>query len=152
MIYTPLVKKAMNTAYRAHHGQKDQSGVPYIFHPFYVAEALCNVMPEEAPVCAALLYDVVEDTDITLEELEREFPEEVVRIVALLTHTPGEDYFAYIQRLKKDPVARQIKIMDLHHNMDESRLDGCTNVTDNQKKWRRRKYEKALDMLMCQDT
>ena len=152
MIYTPLVKKAMNTAYRAHHGQNDQSGVPYIFHPFYVAEALCNVMPEETPVCAALLHDVVEDTDITLAELEREFPEEVVRIVALLTHTPGEDYFAYIQRLKKDPTARQIKIMDLHHNMDESRLDGCTNVTDNQKKWWRRKYEKALDMLMCQDT
>lgn len=152
MIYTPLVKKAMNTAYCAHHGQNDQSGVPYIFHPFYVAEALCNVMPEEVPVCAALLHDVAEDTDLTLEELREEFPEEVVRLVALLTHTPGEDYFAYIQRLKMDSVARQIKIMDLHHNMDESRLDGCTNVTDNQKKWWRRKYEKALDMLMRQDT
>ena len=151
MIYTPLVRKAMKTAYDAHHGQNDQSGVPYIFHPFYVAESLCNVMPEEIPVCAALLHDVVEDTELTLEDLEKEFPKEVVKIVALLTHTPGEDYFAYIQRLKKDPVARQIKIMDLHHNMDESRLAGCANVPDNRKKWWRIKYAKALNMLMQQD-
>jgi len=75
----------------------------------------------------------------------------VVKIVALLTHTPGEDYFAYIQKLKKDPIARKIKIMDLHHNMDESRLNGCTGVTDNQKKWWRIKYKKALDILMDKD-
>lgn len=151
MIYTPLVQKAMKTAYEAHHGQSDQSGVPYIFHPFYVAEILCRVMPEETPVCAALLHDVVEDTDLTLEELAKEFPKEVVKIVALLTHTPGEDYFAYIQKLKNDPIARKIKIMDLHHNMDESRLNGCTGVTDNQKKWWRIKYKKALDILMDKD-
>lgn len=151
MIYTPLIRKAMKTAYCAHHGQNDQSGVPYIFHPFYVAEALCNVLPEETAVCAALLHDVAEDTDITLEELGKEFPEEVVRLVALLTHTPGENYLAYIQRLKKDPVARQIKIMDLHHNMDESRLAGCADVTESQKKWRRGKYAKALDLLMGRD-
>ena len=141
----------MQTAYQAHHGQNDQSGVPYIFHPFYVAESLCNVMPEEIPICAALLHDVVEDTDITLEDLEKEFPKEVVQVVALLTHTPGEDYFAYIQKLKQNPIARQIKIMDLHHNMDETRLDGCANVTDNQRRWRHTKYTKALDMLMQQD-
>ncbi len=152
MLYTPLVQKAMKTAYDAHHGQNDQSGVPYIFHPFYVAESLCNVMPEESAVCAALLHDVVEDTKVTLEDLEKEFPKEVVRLVDLLTHTPGEDYFAYIQRLKQEPAARQIKIMDIHHNMDESRLDGCIHVTHNQKKWRRRKYAKALDLLMQQDS
>ena len=70
MIYTPLTNKAMRLAYAAHQGQTDQAGLPYIFHPFHLAEQ----MEDEISVCAALLHDVVEDTPITLEELEQEFP------------------------------------------------------------------------------
>ena len=70
MIYTPLTVKAMNVAYNAHHGQKDKAGAPYIFHPIHVAEQ----MEDETTTCIALLHDVLEDTSVTLAELEREFP------------------------------------------------------------------------------
>ena len=75
--------KALKIAYKAHHNQFDHSGVPYIFHPYFVAELVSNVMPEEVPVCVALLHDVVEDTDVTLEQLEQEFPKEITEIVAI---------------------------------------------------------------------
>ena len=75
MIYTPLTKAAMEIAYRAHHGQLDKSGVPYIFHPIHLAEQ----MVDEVTVCVALLHDVVEDTDITFEALEGEgFTAEII--------------------------------------------------------------------------
>ena len=65
MIYTPLTMKAMKIAYDAHHGQVDKSGVPYIFHPCHLAEQ----MTDEVSTCVALLHDVAEDTDVTLEQL-----------------------------------------------------------------------------------
>ena len=74
MIYTPLTNKAQRIAYDAHQGQTDKSGQPYIFHPYHLAEQ----MTDEVSVCVALLHDVVEDTAVTFEELEREFPPEVV--------------------------------------------------------------------------
>ena len=64
MIYTPLTNKAMRLAYDAHHGQADKSGLPYIFHPYHLAEQ----MTDEITVCAALLHDVVEDTSVNIEE------------------------------------------------------------------------------------
>ena len=70
MIYTPITKLALNTAYKAHEGQLDRSGLPYIFHPYHVAEQ----MKDETTCAIALLHDVVEDTDMTLEELEKLFP------------------------------------------------------------------------------
>ena len=63
MVYTPLTIKAMKLAYAAHHGQTDKSGVPYIFHPYHVAEQ----MTDEFTTCVALLHDVVEDTGLTLK-------------------------------------------------------------------------------------
>ena len=68
MVYTKLTVKAMKIAYNAHHGQLDRSGAPYIFHPYHLAEQ----MNDEYTVCAALLHDTVEDTDMTIEELEKE--------------------------------------------------------------------------------
>ena len=82
MIYTPLTIKAMKFAYDAHHGQLDYNGIPYIFHPLHLAEQ----MEDEISCCVALLHDVVEDTAVTFEELEQEFPVEVVEVVRLLTH------------------------------------------------------------------
>ena len=74
MLYTDLTKRAMRIAFDAHKNQVDKSGLPYIFHPFHLAEQ----MTEEYAVCAALLHDVAEDTDITLEQMAEEFPEEVI--------------------------------------------------------------------------
>lgn len=148
MIYTPLIQKAMKFAYDAHHGQADQCGVPYVFHPFYVAEMVSGVMPDEVSVCVALLHDVIEDTDVTPEQLEQEFPGEISEIVLLLTHNAEDDYFDYVRNLKKNPVAVQVKAMDLYHNMDESRLAGVDSVTDEQKEWWHKKYSKALGILL----
>ena len=69
-------------AYAAHHGQTDKSGVPYIFHPYHVAEQ----MTDEFTTFVALLHDVVEDTSLTFEELEDQFPKEVLDALRLLTH------------------------------------------------------------------
>ena len=82
MIYTQLTKKAINIAYNAHMGQFDYFGIPYIFHPIHLAEQ----MDTEQECVVAILHDVVEDTDVTIEELEKDFPIEIINAIKLLTH------------------------------------------------------------------
>ena len=119
MIYTPMTRKAMIVAYKAHENQVDRSGVPYIFHPFHVAES----METEAEVCVALLHNVVEDTNYTIEDLRKEgFSEEVLDAVALLTRDKSEEYMDYVYKIKPNAIARKVKLSDLEHNSDESRL------------------------------
>jgi (p)ppGpp synthase/HD superfamily hydrolase len=119
MIYTPMTKKAMVLAYEAHQNQVDRSGVPYIFHPFHLAE----MMQTETEVCVALLHDVLEDTSYTLNDLTNEgFSEEVLEAVVLLTREPQIPYMDYVRRLKSNPIARKVKLADLAHNSDETRL------------------------------
>lgn len=138
MIYTELTIKAMNLAYNAHHGQFDKGGVPYVFHPIHLAEG----MDDEISTCAALLHDTVEDTAVTLEDLTREFPKEVVDAVALLTHADGVDYFDYVRAIRQNPVAVKVKLADLAHNGDPKRV--CNQ--GNQER-RRIKYEAARRIL-----
>mgnify|MGYP004607829671 CR=1 FL=1 len=144
MIYTALTNKAMRIAYAAHEGQVDQSGQPYIFHPFHVAEQ----MNDEASVCAALLHDVVEDTPVTLAQLETEFPREVTEAVRLLTHEKGVSYRDYIRAIRKNPIAKAVKLADLAHNSDESRYAGCPAVSQERLAYRRRKYAEAKTILL----
>ena len=141
MIYTPLTSRAMRIAYDAHHGQTDKAGAPYVFHPFHLAEQ----MPDEASCCAALLHDVVEDTDVTLEAIAAEFPPEVVEAVRLLTHEKGTDYLAYVRALKNHPIARAVKLADLAHNADESRWP---DASPEQRVYFREKYRQAREVLM----
>ena len=141
MIYTPLTSRAMRIAYDAHHGQTDKAGAPYIFHPFHLAEQ----MPDEASCCAALLHDVVEDTDVTLEAIAAEFPPEVVEAVRLLTHEKGTDYLEYVRALKDNPIARTVKLADLAHNSDESRWP---DASPEQRAYFREKYRRAREVLM----
>ena len=142
MIYTPLTNKAMGIAYAAHHGQVDYNGIPYIFHPIHLAEQ----MEDEVSCCAALLHDVVEDTDVTLEDLAREFPPEVIRVVDLLTHRKDVDYFDYVRAIKADPTAVKIKLADLDHNSDQSRCVGAGLSEEKLAYWRE-KYQKAREIL-----
>lgn len=143
MIYTPLTNKALRLAYAAHHGQTDKSGQPYIFHPYHLAEQ----MTDEISTCAALLHDVVEDTAVTIEELEQEFPKEVTGILRLLTHEKGTDYFDYVRAIKGNPVAVKVKLADLAHNSDETRFAGCDEIPAEQLvKWRE-KYARARRIL-----
>lgn len=143
MIYTQLTKRAMRIAYDAHHGQIDKGGDPYIFHPFHLAEQ----MEDEASTCAALLHDVIEDTTVTLEELEQEFPREVTDALRLLTHEEGVPYLEYVSAIGQNPIARAVKLADLAHNSDETRLAGCDQVSDELRERLRGKYARAMAIL-----
>lgn len=143
MIYTPLTIRAMSVAYDAHHGQLDKSGVPYVLHPLHLAEQ----MDDEISCCAALLHDVVEDTEVTLEQLAKEFPAQVVEAVRLLTHNPDTDYYDYVRSIKGNPIAVKVKLADLAHNMDASRFSGV-EVPNERIGYFRDKYTKALAILL----
>ena len=139
MLYTDLTKRAMRIAFDAHKDQVDKSGLPYVFHPFHLAEQ----MTDEISVCAALLHDVAEDTDITLEQLAQEFPEEVIAALRLLTHDDAVPYMDYVARVKGNPLAAAVKLADLRHNSDVTRLD----VVDEKTRERVAKYAAAIRLL-----
>ncbi len=143
MIYTLLTKKAMKIAYEAHKNQYDISGVPYIFHPMIVASS----MQDEITTCVALLHDVAEDTEISLEQLAEEFPESIMEPLRLLTHKEGTDYFEYIKKIKTNKNALKVKLSDIKHNMDESRIVGV-DVPKEKLDWWRFKYKRALEILL----
>lgn len=142
MIYTPLTKRAAEIAYNAHMGQRDKAGMPYIFHPYHVAEQ----MKDEMTVCAALLHDVAEDTAVTLEELAKEFPPQVIEALRLLTHDPKDDYMDYVAKIKGNPIARAVKIEDLKHNSDISRMSKDSPLYERALALRK-KYAAALALL-----
>ena len=146
MIYTPMTRKALLVACQAHKGQQDCSGLPYIFHPYHVAEQ----MNDEFTTCIALLHDVMEDTDVTEEELAKQFPEEVIEVLRLLTHDHAISYTDYIRKLSKNPAAKAVKLADIAHNMDESRVSGTDVPKERLQHWHR-KYTEALKILAQQD-
>ena len=140
MIYTEKTKKAMKLCYEAHKDQVDKTGVPYVFHPFHVAEQ----MTSEASTIVALLHDVVEDTDYTLDDIAAAgFGKEIVDAVALMTHEDDVPYLDYVAKLKDNPIAREVKLADLAHNSDQSRL----GEIDEETRQRLEKYEKAKAIL-----
>lgn len=143
MIYTELTCKAMEIAYDAHHGQLDKNGVPYIFHPYHLAEQ----MTDELTACTALLHDVVEDTGTSISKLEKIFPHEVTDAVKLLTHDKKDDYFDYVRKISTDPIAKAVKKADLLHNSDMSRYIGDNMKNDPENLKRLEKYKKALKLL-----
>ena len=140
MIYTDKTKKAMKFCFKAHKDQVDKSGMPYVFHPFHVAEQ----MTAEATTIVALLHDVVEDTDYTLEDIAAEgFGKEILEAVALMTHEDDVPYLDYVAKLKENPIARAVKLADLAHNSDLSRI----GEIDEETKQRLEKYKKARAIL-----
>lgn len=141
MIYTELTNEAMKIAYRAHHGQVDKGGIPYIFHPYHLAEQ----MADEYTTCVALLHDVMEDTDTTFEELAAIFPKEVMDALTLLTHEDGVDYYEYVAKIKDNPIAKTVKLADLTHNSDQTRMAGMADPAA-LKRWEE-KYRKAFEIL-----
>ena len=144
MIYTDKTKKAMKLCFEAHKGQVDKTGVPYVFHPFHVAEQ----MTDEATTVVALLHDVVEDTEYTLEDIAAlGFGQDIVGAVALMTHEDDVPYLDYVARLKSNPLARVVKLADLAHNSDLSRL----GKVDDETRRRLEKYKKAIALLNSKD-
>ena len=139
-LYTPLINKALKIAYDAHYGQTDKSGTPYIYHPAFLAAQ----MDTEEEIVTALLHDVVEDTTVTLSDLEREgFPPTVIDAVRLLTHKSGS-YLGGIIGLEKNPIAVKVKLADLRHNNNPTRN---ANLPPDEAARLREKYDEAERLL-----
>ena len=140
MIYTEKTKKALKLCFEAHKEQVDKTGMPYVFHPFHLAEQ----MDTEETTIVALLHDVVEDTDYTIGDLiNMGFDKAVTDAVALLTHEDSVEYMDYVRLIKKNPIAKTVKLADLRHNSDLSRL----NVIDEKAISRTEKYKNAIALL-----
>lgn len=142
MIYTDNTKKALKLCFAAHKEQKDKSGLPYVFHPFHLAEQ----MEDEESTVVALLHDVAEDTDYTLEDIAAMgFSRNVMEALALLTHDEAVPYMEYVKALRNNLIARRVKLADLRHNSDLSRLDA--NQIDEKALARVKKYTEAMRIL-----
>ena len=140
MIYTDQTKKALKLCFEAHKEQVDKSGLPYVFHPFHLAEQ----MRTEETTVVALLHDVIEDTSYTREDLAKMgFSEAVLTALTLLTHEEGVDYMDYVRAIKENPIARAVKLADLEHNSDLTRMD----AVDGKTLARREKYLRAKALL-----
>jgi (p)ppGpp synthase/HD superfamily hydrolase len=140
MIYTVLTKKALKLCFEAHKEQVDKSDMPYVFHPFHLAEQ----MTDETTTVVALLHDIVEDTDVSFKDLEKQgFSDEIINALKLLTHDENTPYMEYVGEIKKNNIATKVKLADLRHNSDLSRL----SVIDEKALKRKAKYEKAIKFL-----
>lgn len=140
MIYTPDTKKALKLCFEAHKDQTDKAGLPYVFHPFHVAEQ----MPNEKATLVALLHDVIEDTSYTLQDLrDMGFDEDVLSALALMTHDKSVLYMDYVARIKENALARTVKLADLRHNSDLTRLDDINEAA----LARVEKYNAAIRLL-----
>ncbi|MBD5550315.1 MAG: GTP pyrophosphokinase [Lachnospiraceae bacterium] len=141
MIYTKLTKIAMKLCFEKHKSQVDKCGLPYPFHPFHVAES----MVDEESTCVALLHDILEDTDTTTDDLiSLGFTPAIIEAVCLMTHDDNMPYLEYVTQIKANPIARAVKISDLMHNSDLTRLDTISERDVE----RVEKYKKALDILL----
>lgn len=135
-----IVDLALSIARRAHEGQLDKAEVDYIEHPIYVA----SQVDTEEEKAVALLHDVIEDSPVSAEELlQAGLPETVVTAVQVLTKKKEQDYQTYLETVKKNPLARVVKLADLKHNSDLSRL---SSITEKDRE-RLKKYKKAIDFL-----
>lgn len=133
-------EKAYRIAKKAHLGQVDKAGEDYIKHP----EKVASFVKTDEEKAVAYLHDVIEDTELTLEDLyEYGFSKEILEAVDIITKKRGEDYQSYLNSVKKNKLARAVKLADLRHNSDLTRL---TEVTEKDIK-RKEKYQKAIDFL-----
>lgn len=139
MFYSELVRKASIISFHAHKEDTDKGGYPYAYHPFFLAVQ----MEDEDSVCVALLHDVIEDHgDIySFETLQSEgFNNRIIDALRLLTHDDRVPYMEYVKAISKDPIAKKVKIADLKHNLDASRING-------QRTKKADLYREALDYL-----
>ena len=132
--------RAIAIAAIAHDGQVDKGNYDYIYHPLHVM----NQMKTKEEKIVAILHDVVEDSDITINDLKNcGFSKSVITALEILTRKDGETYFEYIERVRCFSLAKSVKIADLEHNMDIRRLSKI-NTSDTR---RLAKYQKAWALL-----
>lgn len=133
------MNRALEIALYAHEDQRDKAGKTYIIHPVRVMK---NVQTDREKI-VALLHDVVEDSDVSFEELEKDFSEEIIEAVKCLTKREDQSYDHYIENIRENPIAREVKKADLRDNLDIERLNKLTE--DDFK--RLKKYHKSLEKL-----
>ncbi|WP_042166471.1 HD domain-containing protein [Paenibacillus gorillae] len=134
------IETAISVALQAHKGQTDKGGMPYILHPLAVMNRV-STMEEKI---AAVLHDVVEDSNVTFEQLRQlGFSAEIVEAVQGLTKQEGESYASFVARAAANPIARMVKVADIQENMDLSRIKE-PSAEDLQ---RLEKYRAALEQL-----
>ncbi|MFC2099671.1 HD domain-containing protein [Candidatus Bipolaricaulota bacterium] len=140
----PTLEKAIMIAARAHSGQVDKAGQPYILHPLRVMLQVSGLHER----MAAVLHDVVEDTDMTLEDLAGEgFPEAVIKAVEALTKRKGETRMQAAKRAAANPMARAVKTADVTDDMNLDRIKRPT-ARDS---LRLKEYEEVLALLASYD-
>jgi (p)ppGpp synthase/HD superfamily hydrolase len=138
-----LLERAVQIAAKAHAGQKDKYGAPYLLHPLRVMDRV-RTLPEKI---VAVLHDVVEDTSWTFDDLRGEgFPEEIIAALKCVTKRANEDYEEFVRRSASNSLARRVKIADLEDNMDLRRLESVTE----QDVPRLEKYLKAWRQLSAE--
>lgn len=130
--------KALVISMKAHKGQKDKAGKKYIFHPIKVAMLSKGYKTK----IVALLHDVIEDSEVTIEDLSKHFDEDIVLAVDCITKK-GQDYQEYLNIVKNNELARKVKIADLTHNSNLNRLEKITEID----RMRKEKYLKAIEFL-----
>lgn len=112
-------QRAYALAKKAHLGQKDKGGNDYIEHP----KAVASMMDTDIEKAVAYLHDVVEDTKISFDDLkEYGFPNQIIEAVKALTKQKNESYDVYIDRVIRNPIAKKVKLADMKHNSDITRI------------------------------
>lgn len=132
--------KAVIIMFNAHLGQKDKAGKPYFLHPIRVSKKTIDKRSK----IVALLHDVLEDSNKYRLDDFSFLDEEQNEALRLLTHSKNEDYFSYIEKIRKNQIARKVKIADLEDNMNLNRIK---DITEKDKK-RYLKYTKAKNILL----
>ena len=140
MAYSTDVEAARLLATQAHSGQTDKAGLPYITHP----ERVAGRLEDPAVQVVGWLHDTMEDTAVTLSEIEAQFGPETAAAVGAISRRDGEKWSDYLGRVAANPVARQVKISDL---IDNSNLGRIPHVTMKDVK-RQTRYNKALEKLL----
>jgi (p)ppGpp synthase/HD superfamily hydrolase len=134
------LEKALSIAAQAHEGQRDKAGAPYILHPLRVMLK----MKTEDEMIVAVLHDVIEDSDLTIDLLRQEgFASEILDVLECLTRSDDEEYGKFIERIKRNPLAIKVKIADLEDNLEVARLKEVTAADAE----RIEKYRQALQIL-----
>ncbi|MBN7576128.1 MULTISPECIES: HD domain-containing protein [Clostridium] len=136
-----MLEKAIRIAAKAHEGQVDKGGKPYILHPLRL---MLSRTSQEEMICA-VLHDVIEDTDITIDYLKNEgFSEEILSALDALTRRHNETYDGFIERIITNSLACEIKLADLKDNMNLSRIENPSQKDHE----RIKKYNKAADKIL----
>ena len=139
--YNEQLQFALELAIQKHKNQKDKSGKPYILHPIHVME---TVKSDDAKI-VAVLHDIIEDTDVTEEDLlNAGLSKHIVDAIVILTRSRDEDYMDYVKNLSSNPLAKEVKLADLQHNMDLRRLSTLKERDLD----RNRKYQIAYHYLI----